>query len=149
MDEITLNYIRTSLKKNPEEWFFREEVKSSSRVPSTLNIFYHEPTDYILTLVFLPAFTTPDLYYEEETYFVDLMSREDYEKEIGFRGGNFKPKESHLHEISSKSVIVKTLLFIKNLTEEDEQIVKYSNFKSYIDDKYELKDKEVCSYGKN
>ena len=149
MDEITLNYIRTSLKKNPEEWFFREEVKSSSRVPSTLNIFYHEPTDYVLTLVFLPEFTTPDLYYEGETYFIDLMSAEEYEKEIGFRGGNFKPNEKHLREVSSKSIIVKTLLFIKSLSEEDKKIVKYSNFKSYIDEKYELKDKEVCFYGKN
>lgn len=147
MDEVTLNYIRTSLRKNPEEWVFEEEIKGSTRSHSILNIFYHEPTDYVLMLVFIPSFTSPDLHYEEDTYFIDIMKASEYRKEIVFKGGNFKANENHLHEVSSRSVIVKTLLFIKSITEEDEKIVKYSKFKNYINEKYELKD--VHFHGKN
>lgn len=149
MDEQTLNYLRTSLKKNPEEWVFEEEIKSSSRVPSTLNVFSHSPTDYILILVFVPAFSMSDIEFEEDAYFIDIMSFEEYQYEIESRGGAFKPNEKHLEEVHPESIIVKTLLFIKAIAEEDEKIVRYSGFKDYVDKKYGTQERSINYYGDN
>lgn len=147
MDSDTLNYIRTSLKKSPQEWIFEEELISSGRVKSFLNIFHHIPTNFVLILIHIPKFELPEYGEYEESYFIDIMSHKDYMFHVYENEGVFSPIEKDLQPINEKSIIVKTLNFIKQVTLEDEKILKYETFKSYVNDKYSQE--EVNNRGDN
>ena len=145
MDEDTLGHIRTSLVKHPEEWLFNESLRSSGKILSFLDVFTHEPTDYVLILISLPNFSETTGELEGETYLIDLMSRKDYEKVIEENDGIFAPKSTNLIDINENSVILKILFLIKEVSEEDDKIVQYYEFKKYVKDRYR-KEKDGENY---
>jgi hypothetical protein len=137
MNDI-LSFLRTSLVKNPEEWSFEEQVHSSGKVFSTMNLFFHSNTSYILILIHVPEIENEN---KEITslYYIQLLEYEDYLELIEQNDGNFTPEQEFIYPVNSESVIVKTLMFIKNMTIEDEEISRYSKFKEYITEKYKTK----------
>ena len=145
MDEDTLGHIRTSLVKHTEEWLFNESLRSSGKILSFLDVFTHEPTDYVLILISLPNFSETTGELEGETYLIDLMSRKDYEKVIEENDGIFAPKSTNLIDINENSVILKILFLIKEVSEEDDKIVQYYEFKKYVKDRYR-KEKDGENY---
>lgn len=145
MDEDTLGHIRTSLVKHTEEWLFNESLRSSGKLLSFLDVFTHEPTDYVLILISLPNFSETTGELEGETYLIDLMSRKDYEKVIEENDGIFAPKSTNLIDINENSVILKILFLIKEVSEEDDKIVQYYEFKKYVKDRYR-KEKDGENY---
>lgn len=125
-------FITTSLIKNPEEWVFIAQARSNDPDDdSTLNLFRHEPTNYALILLELPG--------EDETKFLcQIMSRDEYNEILGDNDGSLTPNEDLLVEISSGSSIVKTLKFIKEISQEDDNIFRYSDFTEYVKDKQKI-----------
>lgn len=132
-----LDYVRTSLRKNPEEWMFIETIRNSGKIPSFINIFYHEPTDYILFLLNVPKFNVEDDTPPEITYYITMLSNEEYEEELEMTGGAFSPDVENLTQVHPESVIIKTLKYIKKLTIEDDNIARFEAFAEYVKNKVE------------
>lgn len=135
MDDI-LSFLRTSLVKSPEEWSFEDYFHSSGRILSTMNLFFHQPTDYVLILMHVPV-PSEDENDSKDLYYVELMEYEDYVDALEENEGSFSPDPEYVQPVHKNSVIVKTLLFIKNLALADEKILKYSKFKDYVREKME------------
>jgi hypothetical protein len=132
-----LDYLRTSLRKNPEEWVFVETIKNSGKIPSFINIFYHEPTDYVLFLLNLPKFNVENNIPPEIIYYITMLSNEEYEYELETTGGAFSPDMENLTQVHPESVIIKTLKYIKKLTIEDDNIARFEAFAEYVKNKVE------------
>lgn len=135
MDDI-LTFIRTSLVKTPEEWTYEGYFQSSGSVFSTMNLFFHTPTEYILIFIHIP--TSEDGEEVKDLYYVQLLEYEDYLNELEENDGAFFSEPDFLNPVHPNSVIVKTLLFIKHLHVADEKIIKYSKFKDYVRELIEI-----------
>jgi hypothetical protein len=141
MEDVLL-LIRTSLKKNPEEWLFLEQYQSFGEVHSFMNIFSHEPTGYFLLLIDIPLINEKTKK-QKHTYYLQLMQEDAYNEMLEDTGGAFSPDLNHVYQIGEKSTIVKILNFIKHLHIEDNKIIMYTNFKNYIKNKKPAKNKKV------
>jgi hypothetical protein len=139
MNDI-LSFLRTSLVKNPEEWVFEDYFHSSGKLLSTMNLFFHAETGYVLILIQIPMASSGDSD-ASDLYYVQMIEYEEYLEALEQNEGSFLPDPEYTYAINSESVIVKTLLFIKNISIEDEQILRYSKFKDYIREKMLPKDK--------
>jgi hypothetical protein len=136
MEEILL-FLRTSLRKNPEEWSYIEQYRSIDTANSVMNVFLHEPTQYVLFLI-----NSKPLDYEtreeKNLYYVHLMEEEDYLdilENMGLRPSLFSPHPDFTYLVNENSSIIKTLHFIKHIALEDEKLLKYEQFKNYIREK--------------
>lgn len=141
MEEILLS-IRKSLKKNPEEWVFLEQYESSNNVYSYINIFSHEPTNYLLLLIHIPVIDE-NTNKKKNLYYVQFMEEDSYTEMLEESGGMFSPDLNHVYELGETSIIVKTLNFIKHLHIEDQKVVMYTKFKNYVNNKKPEKRKKV------
>jgi hypothetical protein len=136
MEEILL-FLRTSLRKNPEEWFYVEQYQSIGFDNSTMNLFVHEPTGYVLFLITstpLPHGDQPP----KKLYYVSLMDEDEYVENIESSAmmlSRFSPNPDFAYLVNENSSIIKTLNFIKYMSLEDEKLLKYENFKNYIREK--------------
>ena len=137
MDSYTLDFVRTSVKKNPEEWVFEEEIESSNQIPSVLNIFNHVPTKYKLLIVYVPEFEISGIMTTQESYYLDLIEPKEYQKKMRDLEGVFIPKIENLSFINENSIIIKTLFYLKNVSKTDENIRRYAKFKSHVNKKIE------------
>jgi len=144
-----LDYVRTSLRKNPEDWVFVETVRSSAKIQSFINIFHHIPTDYILFLINTPRFNLTNENPPEIQYYVTMLPIDDYEEELEMTGGFFTPDIENLTKVHPESTIVKTLIYIKNITIEDNNILKYQDFTLYIKGKNESFEEEYEDEGED
>jgi hypothetical protein len=138
MDDI-LPFLRTSLAKNPEEWSFEDSFRSSGRVFSTMNLYFHAPTEYVLILMHVPMASESDQE-PDDLYYVQLMEYEEYLEAIEENDGNFAPDPEYVQAVHRNSVIVKTLNFIKTISIADEKILKYSKFKNYVKEKMDVEE---------
>lgn len=140
MEEILL-FLRTSLRKHPEEWAFAGQHQKSgvfgfSLNSSVVNVFIHEPTNHVLMMIEAPENShTPDRELKIN-YYVQLMDEEEYAEEVESIG-IFSPDVNFLYQVNENSSIVKTLKFIKYIEIEDEKLLRYENFKGYIIQKIE------------
>jgi hypothetical protein len=140
MEEILL-FLRTSLRKHPEEWVFAGQHPKSgtfgfSLNSSMVNVFIHEPTNHVLMMIEAPENShVPDGELKIK-YYVQLMDEEEYTDEVETIG-IFSPDVNFLYQVNENSSIIKTLKFIKYIEIEDEKLLKYENFKGYVIEKLE------------
>jgi len=145
MEEILL-FLRTSLRKNPEEWSFVEQTQGLDMLGSVMNIFFHEPTEYVLFLIQTKTLLK-DMPEPKTLYYVHLIEEEEYIENIesaGLRLSLFSPNSDFTYLVNENSSIVKTLNFIKYIALEDEKLLKYENFKNHIREKNKPIEKEVA-----
>lgn len=135
MDQETLDFVRTSIRKNPEEWLFEEETESANQVPSVLNVFKHKPTQYKLLIIYVPEVEIPGVISTEESHYINLVEPKEYEKKVKESDGVFVPQIEQFSFVHEKSVIIKTLFYLKNVSKEDESIIKYEKFRSHVNKK--------------
>lgn len=135
MLEDIQTFIRTSLRKNPEEWTFLETIEGSGKIISYLNIFEHLPTKYILCFMHLP-YIESEIHGEiEESFYADFMPGREYAEIIKENEGVFSPSVDRIFEVNKESSITATLMYIKELSLEQQNIARYEKFKVHVQEK--------------
>jgi hypothetical protein len=71
-----------------------------------------------------------------------MLPLDEYEEELEFTGGSFTPDFENLVRIHPGSSIIKTLKYINQITIEDENIIKYQDFTTYVKNKTGLEEVE-------
>lgn len=131
-----VDFIRTSLVKNPEEWVFEETVASTLKIPSFLHIFRHVPTKYKLLLIEIPPTEIANEWEVGESHHMNVIPERDYNKHVRDNDGAFFPEPTEFLEIHSGSVILKVLYYIRDISKIEEDSRKYSRFKEHMRERY-------------
>lgn len=127
-----LDAVRTSAVKNPEEWVFLSSHQNvSTKIPSLMNVFLHEPTDYIVLLF---EFMVTEEY--NVNFYMQVMAREEYEEASSSSFLGFRPSHDKLIEVHRKSSLVNTFKYIKELSQSVEDIEIYSGLYDYVRERY-------------
>lgn len=129
-------FVRTSLRKNPEEWYHEKSFVSRSEDSSTLHVFTHEPTKYKLLLIHAPEsevqFEDGTVEETPEALFMQILPEQDYVGKLLQNGGSFSPDPEELYEVHMKSSIVGTLGYILNISYNERYLETYKNFFNHV-----------------